>query len=71
MDPATPYLSVVIPAFNEAARVGDTLQQMARHLAQCRFSSEILVIDDGSADGTSEVALSTDVGDVPVEVLRH
>lgn len=67
----TPYLSVVIPAFNEAARIRDTLQEVARHLAHCRFSSEILVIDDGSADGTSEVALSTEVGGVPVEVLRH
>ena len=67
----TPYLSVVIPAFNEAGRIPDTLQQMARHLAHCRFSSEILVIDDGSADGTSEVALSTEVSGVPVEVLRH
>ncbi len=71
MHPAPPYLSVVIPAFNEAGSIGDTLQQMARHLAHCHFSSEILVIDDGSADGTGEVALSSEVGSVPVEVLRH
>jgi len=71
MQTARPYLSVVIPAFNEAERLGDTLRQMACHLARCPFSAEILVVDDGSADETSQVARSADVGDIPVEVIRH
>jgi dolichyl-phosphate beta-glucosyltransferase len=67
----TPYLSVIIPAFNEAERIHGTLEQIAKHLAQCRFSSEIFVVDDGSTDGTAEIAMSARVGTIPVTILHH
>ncbi len=50
-------LSVVVPAYNEAQRLPSTLGLVARYLAgrpQLR-PAEIVVVDDGSADGTSEV----------------
>jgi dolichyl-phosphate beta-glucosyltransferase len=51
-----PALSVVIPAFNEAQRLPPTLEKIQRHLAGRPQEFEILVVDDGSADATAEVA---------------
>lgn len=56
--PAAPAieLSVVIPAFEEARRLGPTLDRVADHLGRRGAPYEILVVDDGSRDETSEVA---------------
>ncbi len=50
-----PYLSVVIPAYNEAERLPVTLVDIDKHLRSADFSYEILVINDGSKDETAEV----------------
>ena len=49
-------LSVVIPAYNEAARLPPTLERVRAYLAQSGLSHEILVADDGSTDATAEIA---------------
>ena len=51
-----PALSVVIPAFNEAARLPPTLERVHVYLAGSGMTHEILVVDDGSGDGTASVA---------------
>ncbi len=51
-----PELSVVIPAFNEARRIGPSLEQVLSYLTSRSISHEILLADDGSTDGTAEVA---------------
>jgi glycosyltransferase involved in cell wall biosynthesis len=51
---------VVIAAYNEAPRLGDTLRSL------CRSYAKVIVVDDGSRDDTSAVALRH-----PVWVLRH
>lgn len=51
-------LSVIIPAFNESLRLGPTLQKVVDYLSQKGFGYEVLVVDDGSTDGTGEVALA-------------
>ena len=57
-------LSLIIPAFNEAQRIGPTLRRFHRFLAARPASFEILVVDDGSADDT--VALVTALaGELP------
>ena len=53
---AKPYLSVIIPAYNEAQRLPLTLVDVDKHLASQEFSYEILVVNDGSKDATSEIA---------------
>jgi len=48
-----PFLSVIIPAYNEEQRLPATLEAMAKHLAtHPDWETETLVVDDGSKDGT-------------------
>ncbi|HYG80304.1 MAG TPA: dolichyl-phosphate beta-glucosyltransferase [Pyrinomonadaceae bacterium] len=49
-------LSIVIPAYNEAARLGGTLRTVFAYLNEHVPQSELIVVDDGSEDGTAEVA---------------
>lgn len=49
-------LSIVIPAYNEALRLGPTLQRVVEYLRSQGLRYEVLVVDDGSTDATSEVA---------------
>jgi glycosyltransferase involved in cell wall biosynthesis len=50
------FLSVIIPAYNEEKRLGASLEQIGQFLATKTYTSEILVVDDGSIDATIEVA---------------
>lgn len=58
MSPATsrPYLSIVVPAYNEELRLGETLRKIGSYLDASGTDAEILVVDDGSKDGTAELA---------------
>ncbi|HEY2645736.1 MAG TPA: dolichyl-phosphate beta-glucosyltransferase, partial [Candidatus Acidoferrales bacterium] len=49
-------LSVVIPAFNEEARLPKTLDSIVAYLLARPYKAEIIVIDDGSSDRTAAVA---------------
>src|SRR4051812_23966811 len=51
-----PPFSAVIPAFNEANRIGDTLQQTLAYLLKYSPQSELIVVNDGSTDSTGAVA---------------
>jgi dolichyl-phosphate beta-glucosyltransferase len=59
-------LSVVIPAYNEAARVAPGLLRAGAYLRSRGVTHELLVVDDGSRDGTAEVAAAAGA-----RVLRH
>ncbi len=62
--------SVVIPAYNEAERIGPTLETVARWLEAHAPGSEIVVSDDGSTDATRELARAFAEGaPVPVTVV--
>jgi len=50
-----PYLSVIIPAYNEANRLPATLIDIDKHLREADFDYEILVVNDGSEDNTADV----------------
>jgi glycosyltransferase involved in cell wall biosynthesis len=54
---APPMLSVVIPAFNEEARLDDTIAQVVSELESIGLTWEILIVNDGSVDATGDVAL--------------
>ncbi len=50
-----PEHSLIIPAYNEEQRLGPTLAHLDSYLARTGLSYEILVIDDGSTDGTARL----------------
>ncbi|MBV9274432.1 MAG: glycosyltransferase family 2 protein [Verrucomicrobia bacterium] len=50
-----PLLTLVIPAFNEASRLPQTLTELTRHCAAWDFSYEIVVVVEPSSDGTLEL----------------
>lgn len=54
----TPVLSVVIPAYNEALRIVNTLERVIAYLERQSYRSEIIVVDDGSFDQTVPVVLN-------------
>jgi glycosyltransferase involved in cell wall biosynthesis len=60
-----PAVSVVIPAFNEASGLAPQLHELASVMRHSGWRFETLVVDDGSTDGTAEVA-----EDCGVRVLR-
>lgn len=67
---AGPFLSIIVPAFNEATRLPETLRAIAAYLAGKPFSAEIIVVDDGSTDGTAAIA-SAALPASAVRVLRE
>jgi dolichyl-phosphate beta-glucosyltransferase len=50
---AIPFLSVVIPAYNEETRISATLSAVLDYLRAQKYTWEIVVVDDGSVDATS------------------
>jgi hypothetical protein len=50
-----PYLSIVIPAYNESARIELTLERVMECVYNQEWDAEVLVIDDGSTDDTREI----------------
>jgi dolichyl-phosphate beta-glucosyltransferase len=52
---AAPLLSIVIPCYNEEQRIGPTLTAIERHFAASGLTHELIVVDDGSTDGTVDL----------------
>ena len=66
------WLSLVVPAFDEAERLAEPLRAISDYLQQQPYSSEIVIVDDGSTDATFETACSTAAElPTPVRVLRY
>lgn len=53
------FLTVIIPAYNEEKNIESTLKEIAGYLNKKAFSHEIIIVDDGSCDNTSEFAKRT------------
>ena len=63
-----PYLSIVIPAYNEAGRIVPTIGAVAAHVSGLGFPWELIVADDGSKDHTAQ--LVEDLGFANLRLLR-
>ena len=57
-----PPFSLVIPAYNEAARIGETLRAALAYLENVSSQSELIVVNDGSTDATSTIARAALIG---------
>ncbi len=66
-----PFLSVVIPAYNEAARIGSSLERVRDFFATKRFSTELIVVDDGSTDEMPALLEKVSAGWPGMRVLRN
>ncbi len=64
-------LSVIIPAYNEELRLPQTLNQSLEYLKTQPYSSEIIVVNDGSTDGTERIVREQSSSPVPVRQLAH
>ncbi|MDP9212188.1 MAG: glycosyltransferase [bacterium] len=62
-------LSIVIPAYNEARRLPSTLASIAEYLEVSDLSAELIVVDDGSSDGTVKAAKSVPGRGMPPKVI--
>lgn len=62
-----PYLSIVIPAYNEAERIVPTVGAIASHVSELGFEWELIIADDGCKDNT--VQLLQDMNLVNMRVL--
>ncbi|MCH8162451.1 MAG: glycosyltransferase family 2 protein [Chloroflexi bacterium] len=67
-------LSYVVPAYNEEERLGDSLAKLIAYSADQPYAVEIIVVDDGSADRTAEIATAA-IADLPdgvtANVIKH
>lgn len=59
-------ITVLIPAYNEK----NTIEEILRRVQAMEIATEIIVIDDGSTDGTSEILSNLD-GIGPIKVIHH
>jgi dolichyl-phosphate beta-glucosyltransferase len=66
-----PDLSVVIPAYNEERRLPATLERVEAYLAGRPWRSEIVVVDDGSTDGTRSVVADAASRSAAIRLLRY
>lgn len=64
-------LSIVIPAYNEATRIGETLEPTLAYLKAQPYASEILVVSDGSRDETRAVAEGFQASFPNLKVLEY
>jgi dolichyl-phosphate beta-glucosyltransferase len=54
----SPFLTIVIPAYNEEKRISGTLETVNAYLAKQEYTSEVIVVDDGSTDNTCAIVES-------------
>ena len=66
-----PRISVVMPAYNEARRLPDTIAQLARFASSDSRISELIIVDDGSRDDTAAVVNAAESGTLPIRLVSY
>jgi glycosyltransferase involved in cell wall biosynthesis len=66
-----PGLSIVLPAFNEVDNLAEAVREANRAGRLTAGRHEVIVVDDGSADGTGVLAATLAAGDPRVRVVSH
>lgn len=63
-------LTIVIPVFNESRHIAKTIQEAAAVAAKSGFDTDFVVVDDGSTDGSGDMAEAL-APEVPIRVIRQ
>ena len=63
--------AVVVPAFNEAPMIPELIASLRRAFEEFQLDGEVILVDDGSTDGTAELAEREGEGWANLHVLRH
>ena len=68
-----PALSIVIPAYDEEARLGDSVKKVLAFIERDKLSAELVIVDDGSQDRTAEVGekACAEFPDLQTKVIRY
>ncbi|SRR5579871_879807 len=66
-----PNYSIVIPAYNESARLGKTLERVLAYIHERKWDAELIVVNDGSTDNTTEIVLSFAAKDTAVRLVEN
>ena len=66
-----PRYSIVIPAYNEAARLGATLEKVLAYIHAQNWNAEVLVVNDGSRDSTAEIVRSFAARDSALRLVEN
>jgi len=66
-----PELSIVIPAYNEASVIGETLAEVSEYLEGRGLDYEIILVSDGSTDNTGKIAISARAKNSRIQVLTN
>jgi dolichyl-phosphate beta-glucosyltransferase len=64
-------VSVVVPAYNEQGRIEDSLLKIRDYMQGAGLGFEIIVVDDGSRDRTSEIVAQLARGDSRIRLVQH
>ena len=64
-------LSVIVPAYNEAGSISDTVRNIEAVLSKCRPDHELIIVDDGSTDQTLQQASAAANSREGVTVLSY
>ena len=64
-------LTLVLPAFNEEGNIATTVEAACGTLAQVALEWEIIIVNDGSADGTGEICDQLTSSNRRVRVVHH
>ena len=70
-DDKRPRYSIVIPAYNEGARVGATLSRVLAYVAEQGWDAEVIGVNDGSRDNTAEIILGLAERNVRLRLLEN
>jgi glycosyltransferase involved in cell wall biosynthesis len=67
----SPSLSVVIPVYNEAAHLSATMRALIAAVDESDLGAEVVVVDDGSTDGTADAARASADGRLTVRIVSQ
>ncbi|MBV8052249.1 MAG: glycosyltransferase, partial [Acidobacteriaceae bacterium] len=68
---AAPTYSIVLPAYNESARIASTLEMITAHASQHGWSAEIIVVNDGSKDDTAQIVTGYASNDARLRLIEN